>query len=336
MFKINYSQDFFTYNSLPKNSIGTNYASTIFYGDIVHINKPSLFINNRPSIGVFYEKNFLSNFSTSLNINWGELSTNNATQNFQSTILHASIENIIYFKKIRSNQNKIIPFITLGLGRLVFRSYSDLLDKDGNYYNYWEDGSIRDIPSIDSLSNSANFLSRDYVYETSISNDSVNFENLYIPASIGFLWKFKNVFNAKIFFTYNQLFTDWVDNISNGINDKFISIGLAVSVYFSRDGINYKKEKKQFVNIFENLDSDFDGIKDHDDKCQKTPKNVSILPNGCPVDSDFDGIPDFKDLEPYSKSIILIDDSGRTIKSYQNLNINLKFDTIINFKIEEF
>ena len=336
MFKIHYSQDFFNYNSLPKNSIGINYASTIFYGDIVNIKKPSLFINNRPSIGVFYEKNFLSNFSTSLNINWGELSANNATQNFQSTILQASIENIIYFKKIRSNQNKIIPFITLGLGRLVFQSYSDLLDKDGNYYNYWEDGSIRDIPSTDSLSNSANFLSRDYVYETSISNDSVNFENLYIPASIGFLWKFKNIFNAKIFFTYNQLFTDWVDNISNGINDKFISIGLAVSVYFSRDGINYKKDKKQFVNIFENLDSDFDGIKDHDDKCQKTPKNVSILPNGCPVDSDFDGIPDFKDLEPYSKSILLIDDSGRTIKSYQKLNINLKFDTIINFKMEEF
>lgn len=336
MFKINYSQDFLNYNSLPKNSIGINYASTIFYGDIVHINKPSLFINNRPSIGVFYEKNFLSNFSTSLNINWGELSTNNATQNFQSTILHASIENIIYFKKIRSNQNKIIPFISLGLGILVFQSYSDLLDKDGNYYNYWEDGSIRDIPSTDSLSNSANFLSRDYVYETSISNNSVNFGNLYIPASIGFLWKFKNIFNAKIFFTYNQLFTDWIDNISNGINDKFISIGLAVSVYFSRDGINYKKDKKQFVNIFENLDSDFDGIKDHNDKCQKTPKNVSILPNGCPVDSDFDGIPDFKDIEPYSKSIILIDDSGRTIKSYQNLNTNLKFDTIINFKIEEF
>jgi hypothetical protein len=334
--KINYSQDFLNYNSLPKNSIGINYASTIFYGDILHFNKPSLFINNRPSVGVFYEKNFLSNFSTSLNINWGELSTNNATQNFESTILHASIENIIYFNKIRSNQNKIIPFITLGLGGLVFKSYSDLLDKDGNYYNYWEDGSIRDIPPTDSLSNSANSLSRDYLYETSVSNDSVNFGNLYIPASIGFLWKFKNVFNAKIFFTFNQLFTDWVDNISNGINDKFISIGLAVSVYFSRDGINYKKDKKQFVNIFENLDSDFDGIKDHKDKCQKTPKNVSILPNGCPVDSDFDGIPDFKDMEPFSESIILIDDSGRTIKSYQNLNINLRFDTIINFMKEEF
>jgi hypothetical protein len=264
------------------------------------------------------------------------LSTNNTTQNFQSAIFFASIENIIYLKKIKSNENKIIPFITLGLGGLVFKSYSDILDQDGNYYNYWEDGSIRDIPQIDSLSNSANFLSRDYEYETPVSSDSVNFGNLHIPASIGFLWKFKNVFNAKIFFTYNQLFTDWIDNISNGINDKFISIGVAVSIYFSRDGVNYKKDKKQFINIFENLDSDFDGIKDHDDKCQKTPKNVSILPTGCPIDSDFDGIPDFKDLEPNSKSILFIDDSGRSIKSYRDYEIELKFDTIIPIRVDEF
>ena len=287
-------------------------------------------------MGLFYEKNFFSNLSTSLNINWGELSANNTTQNFQSTILHASIENIIYFKKIRSNQNKIIPFITLGIGRLVFKSYIDLLDRDGNYYNYWEDGSIRDIPQTDSLSNSANFLSRDYEYETSVAKNSANFGNLYIPASIGFLWKFKNVFNAKIFFTYNQLFTDWVDNISNGINDKFISIGVAVSVYFSRDGANYKKDKKQFINIFENLDSDFDGIKDHDDQCQKTPKKVSILPTGCPIDSDFDGFPDFKDLEPNSKSILFIDDSGRSIKSYSGYEIELKFDTIVPIRVDDF
>jgi hypothetical protein len=298
--------------------------------------KLSLFINNRPSVGLFYERNFFSNLSTSLNMNWGQLSTNNATQNFQSTILHASIENIIYLRKIKSNENKIIPFITLGIGSLSFQSYSDFLDQNGNYYNYWEDGSIRDIPQVDSLSNSANFLTRDYEYETSVSNDSVNYGNLYIPATIGFLWKFKNVFNTKIFLSYNQLFTDWIDNISNGINDKFISIGVAVSVYFSRDGVNYKKDKKQFINIFENLDSDFDGIKDHDDQCQKTPINVSILPTGCPIDSDFDGIPDYKDLEPNSKSILFIDDSGRSIKNYSGFEIELKFDTIIPIRVDEF
>ena len=262
------------------------------------------------------------------------MSTNNATQNFQSTIFHASIENIIYLKKVRSNENKIIPFITLGIGSLSFQSYSDFLDQNGNYYNYWEDGSIRDIPQVDSLSNSANFLTRDYEYETSVSNDSVNYGNLYIPATIGFLWKFKNVFNAKIFLSYNQLFTDWIDNISNGINDKFISIGVAVSVYFSRDGVNYKKDKKQFINIFENLDSDFDGIKDHDDQCQKTPKTVSILPTGCPIDSDFDGFPDFQDLEPNSKSILFIDDSGRSMKSYKTYKIELKFDAIIPLNVD--
>ena len=291
--------------------------------------KTSLFINNRPGIGLFYERNFFSNFSTSLNINCGQLSSNNATENFQSNILHTSIENIIYFKNVRSNQNKIIPFITLGLGRLVFQSYSDFLDRDGNFYNYWEDGSIRDIPQIDSMSNSANFLSRDYKYETSLNNDSIKNGNLYIPASIGFIWKFKNIFNTKIFFTHNQLFTDWIDHISDGINDKFISFGIALSVYFSRDAINYKKEKKQFINILNNLDSDFDGITDHSDDCQKTPKNIKVLSNGCPIDSDFDGIYDYKDLEPFSKSVKYIDDIGRSIDSPFVKEIDIKFDTII-------
>ena len=135
---------------------------------------PSLFINNRSSFGCFYEKNFFSNFSSSLNINWGKLSSNNSRQNFQSTILSASIENIFYLKKIRSNQNKIIPFITLGLGKIVFRSYSDILDQNGKYYNYWDDGSIRDISQGDTMSSSGNRLSRDYEFETEVSNDSVN------------------------------------------------------------------------------------------------------------------------------------------------------------------
>ena len=222
------------------------------------------------------------------------------------------------------------------MGRLIFRSYADLLDKDGHYYNHWDDGSIRDVPQSDTILSSANYLSRDYEYETPVSNKSVKYGNLYIPISIGLIWKFKNIFNAKLHLKYNQLFTDWIDNISDGVNDKIISIGVSISLYFSRDGINYKKDKKQFINILESLDSDLDGIKDHEDRCQKTPKNVTTLSNGCPIDSDFDGIPDFKDIEPNSKSIIFIDDSGRSLKSYSDYEIKLKFDTIIPLRIDEF
>ena len=69
---------------------------------------------------------------------------------------------------------------------------------------------------------------------------------------------------------------------------------------------------------------------------KKLQKNISILPNGCPIDSDFDGFPDFKDLEPNSKSILFIDDSGRSIKSYPGYEIELKFDTIIPIRVDDF
>ena len=62
-----------------------------------------------------------------------------------------------------------------------------------------------------------------------------------------------------------------------------------------------------FINILNNLDSDFDGITDHSDDCQKTPKNIKVLSNGCPIDSDFDGIYDYKDLELYHLELSVIE-----------------------------
>ena len=43
---------------------------------------------------------------------------------------------------------------------------------------------------------------------------------------------------------------------------------------------------------------------------------------------------DFQDLEPNSKSILFIDDSGRSMKSYKTYKIELKFDTIIPLNVD--
>ena len=41
------------------------------------------------------------------------------------------------------------------------------------------------------------------------------------------------------------------------------------------------------------------------------------IKNGCPLDSDFDGVYDYKDLEPYSKAMLYVDEFGRSIKIFQ-------------------
>ena len=330
------SQELPNYNQNLRNTFGVSITNSSFNGDIEILNKENFFLSSRFIYGLNYERTINHHFSVLTIINWGKLSSNNSIINFESSIFQTSVENVFYFNKIYNNENKLSPYLGLGVGLMRFESYSDLLNENGLPYNYWDDGSIRDVPQIDSL-NSV-YLSRDYVYETKLKNDSLNYSNysLFLPVSVGFLWKFKNLFNVKLFTTFNYLFSDWLDNVSNKENDQYYSIGFSINFFFSRDRINFKKEKKQYLNIFELIDSDQDGIIDHHDKCQKTPSDVIILKNGCPLDSDFDGIYDYKDLEPYSKAMLYVDEFGRSMNNISLKNINTQFDTIIVKEVKNF
>ena len=337
LFVKNYqSQKFPNYHQNSKNTFGLSISNSSFNGDIVKLTKENFLLSSRFIFGVNYERIIDHHFSILTNINWGKLSSNNSNINFESSIFQTSIENIIYFNKIYNNKNTLTPYFSLGVGIMRFESYSDLLNENGMSYNYWDDGSIRDIPQNDSLTSA--YLSRDYNYETKLEDDSILYSNysIFFPVSVGLLWKFKNLFNVKLFTTFNQLLTDWIDNISDGQNDQYFSLGFSINFFFSREGINFKKEKKQYLNIFDLIDSDLDGVIDHDDKCQKTPSNVVILKNGCPLDSDFDGVYDYKDLEPYSKAMLYVDKFGRSIKNISIKNSNVQFDTIIVKEVKNF
>ena len=330
------SQELPNYNQNPSNTLGLSIISSSFNGDIEKLNKENIFLSSRSTYGINYERIINNHLSILGNVNWGKLSSNNSFDNFESSIFQASLENVIYFNKIYNNLNKISPYLSLGVGVLRFNSYTDILNENGFSYNYWDDGSIRDIPQSDT--SSSIYLSRDYTYETKLNNDSINYSNysLFFPLSVGLLWKFKNLFNVKLFTTFNQLLSDWLDNISKGQNDQYFSFGFSVNFFLSRERMNFKKEKKQYLNIFDMIDSDLDGIIDHNDKCQKTPKNVTTLKNGCPLDSDFDGVYDYKDLEPYSKSMLYVDEFGRSIKNISDKNSNIQFDTIIVKEVKNF
>ena len=132
-----------------------------------------------------------------LNVDWGKnYPATTHKINFESSIFQTSIENVFYLNKIYNNENKISPYLSLGVGLMRFESYSDLLDENGLSYNYWDDGSIRDVPQIDSL-NSV-YLSKygdNMFMKTKLEkNDSINYSNysLFFPFLLDFLWKFKN------------------------------------------------------------------------------------------------------------------------------------------------
>ena len=85
--------------------------------------------------------------------------------------------------------NKTLIFLSLIL--LQFNSYGDLLDENNVPYNYWSDGTIRNIAESDTNAGNASFLFRDYNYETGLYNDSINYKNysFLAPITIGLKWK---------------------------------------------------------------------------------------------------------------------------------------------------
>jgi hypothetical protein len=334
---VNYqSQELLSFDEISKNTFGISVTNNSVNSDLGTLNKENFFSASRPIYGFKYERVLNNHISFLYNVSWGKLSSNSSNENFESSIIQSSIENVFYFKNIPTRNDKLSPYFSLGIGGLRFNSYTDKLDENGFYYNYWDDGSIRDISQEDTISNI--YLSRDYEYETKLKNDSINYSNysLIIPASAGIVWNCNNLFNVKLFLTFNQLLSDWLDNISEGKNDHYFTLGFSINLFFSKERMKFKKEKKEYLNIFHLDDSDFDGVLDHNDRCQKTPKEVNVLENGCPFDSDFDGFYDYEDLEPYSESMLYVDELGRSIKNITLQKSNIVFDTIVVKEVQNF
>jgi OOP family OmpA-OmpF porin len=58
------------------------------------------------------------------------------------------------------------------------------------------------------------------------------------------------------------------------------------------------------------IDSDHDGVFDHNDHCPDTPVGVKVDQWGCPLDHDKDGVPDFEDKCPNTPPGAIVDKYG--------------------------
>ena len=156
----------------------------------------------------------------------GKVSANNYDYtrplNFQSSIFSQGLQARYDFISKSHPDATITPFIGAGFEILFFRSYTDLLDANGNKYHYWSDGSIRsDVePSLN-----ATILYRDYVYETNIRDADFDGLGKYrqnclaFPFTAGARMRLSDRCAVHFFATYHMLRSDLIDGIS------FSSIG---------------------------------------------------------------------------------------------------------------
>jgi hypothetical protein len=320
----------------PTLGIGTGMFS--YYGDIYSKN----FQN--PSVSrIAYDLSVSQRLTDYLHFNFyvlfGQLGANermvegSRNLNFNSHIRAGGINLLYNFGNFLPKDRWASPYITLGIESFEFLSKTDLRDSEGNTYNYWSDGTIRNLPENDPNAMNAIEIQRDYTYESDIRTLNLDGFGKYaerswaVPVGAGAMMKINDYWTFKIGATMHFTFTDYIDGVTaksvanrvgNSRNDNFMMSSFSVHY-------NLGTKKKSLDTLDEDHfndidffaldleDFDKDGVPDTKDSCQGTPAGVPVDAFGCPMDDDGDGVPNNNDDEPATPKGVLVDIRGVTL-----------------------
>lgn len=301
-------------------SVGLGAGITTFFGDYKHGSAVSAFSRIRGGYSLTVEQRIGKYIGVSVNGIYGKLADSEIGKtrnlNFQTQIIQADLNLVVHFDNDLVFQRGSIfaPYINAGFGYFMFDSYTDLKDKDGKAYNYWSDGTIRDIAETDT--GTSTILHRDYKYESKLVDSTTNYarNSFAIPIGGGVKLKISDKLAVSLGGTYYMLMTDWVDNLKSGKNDNYFYGNVSLHYQFGKpyDDSDPIYRKVDFASL-DKMDTDGDGVNDGDDRCPGTPKGVKVDGKGCPDDSDQDGVPDYRDKEPLTKKNALVDENGVTL-----------------------
>jgi len=317
-----------------KPTIGLGTGMFSFYGDLYnkHFQNPSV-------SRIAYELSISQKLTDYLQFNFyalfGKLGANERITgsgrnlNFESQIRAGGI-NILYdFDNFLPKDRWASPYISLGVESFEFLSKTDLYDGEGRKYNYWSDGTIRDLAENDANSVNAVELHRDYTYESDIRTLNLDGFGKYaerswaIPVGAGAILKVNDYWNVKIGATMHFTFTDYIDGVTSksvgeragtSKNDNFMMTSISIHYNLGLKNNDEQSEEGDFSDVdffaLDLEDFDKDGVPDSKDSCQGTPAGVPVDAKGCPLDEDEDGVPDHNDDELSTPKGALVDTRG--------------------------
>ncbi len=320
---------------LPSVALGAGILS--FKGDIGNAASLSSFSRIRAGYNLTVEQRIGKYIGVSLNGVYGKLSDSERNKernlNFESTIMQGDLNLVLHFDNdLIFNRNSVFaPYLFVGIGYLKFDSYGDLKDKNDSSYNYWSDGTIRNISENDPMAATSTIIQRDYTFETQLTDSTTNYKRgtLGMPIGAGFNLKVLRNLSVNVGATYYLSFSDWIDNFKDGSNDKYIFANVSIQYTFGKekDDSNPVYNSVDF-SALDKLDADEDGVNDGDDRCPATPKGVKVNGKGCPDDNDEDGVPDYKDKELMTKQGAMVDVNGITQTDQMLAENQSKFDSL--------
>lgn len=252
-------------------------------------------------------------------------------RNFESQIRLGGLHIEYNFDNFLPKKRKVSPFIGTGFESFEFLSKTDLYDKNGNQYYYWQDGSIRNMAQNNPNAGNSIIIQRDYTYESDIRTMNVNGYGKYteqsfaIPISVGAIFHLSDRTFLKIGTTLHYTFTNYIDGVApqgSKLNDMFVMSSFSLHYDLSYLGRRKRNagdtlDAHHFDDVdfyaLDKEDADKDGVPDIKDSCPGTPAGVAVDKHGCPLDSDHDGVPDYLDKEPNTPAGSFVDADGVAI-----------------------
>ena len=286
-------------------SIGVHIGGLSYMGDISGTKGSTAFTYWKPAYGFYLEKKFGSIFGVSANGLFGKVSKSqlddNVFVNFESKVMNFDLNLLLDFDngKIINEESIFSPYLSFGVGYLSFDPRGDLMTNGMSYY-HWSDGTLRDVDqSTPGSDTSSVILNRDYDYESELKDSTTNYSKttFTVPIRFGLKFEISDNIDARISAAYILTFTDYLDNISGGGNDKMFYTSFGLQYNFGRTSKKDDKYKDFDFSEVDNTDFDGDGVNDIKDLCQNTPQGVEVDSKGCPLDGDEDGVPDYLDKE---------------------------------------
>lgn len=309
------------YKYIHKNpSIGFGIGTSYYFGDL---SKDKTLAGARiSSLGssFSYSYPFSNSFVGRANLNYNKLGqfgldTAGFYHNIKTAIFGLDlgaryrIDNDI----VMSSQLPFSVFVGAGLGYSFFNVKEDQRDENDQVYNYWSDGTIRNVAENDLDASNAQIIYRNYDFETKIQTQKNGF--LYTYFELGFGLKITTNLNAQFSYKHNFTFTDEIDGISmNNRKDKFIFLSAGLNWYFGKpERTNAEIIQAKVAEQIHLEDMDEDGVPDINDFCPRTPKGWEVDSKGCPLDDDEDGVPNKLDKEANTPKGNMVNKEGVTI-----------------------
>ena len=324
-------------NPVYKPVISFSYGVLDYFGDVQNSFLSPVIGNNAMAVNLSTYVDRKHYFVGNVNFLLGNLSGNSYDHsdltrnlNFRTSLTSIGANVEYRFAPFIKTGALIRPYISLGASILNFNAKGDLTDGNGQTYYYWQDGSIRDIP--ESTPGDAQFLYRDYTYETDLRDREQEEFGLgdysqtapAFPVTLGAHFRISDRAFFSLGVSYYYALTDMLDNVayegtsiqgSKG-NDSFFYSHLSLHFDLFSDPatrtVDLLYADVEFdESLFDDEDGDF--VLDIADRCPGTPYGIEVDSTGCPLDMDLDGVPDYLDDEPYSELGAWVDEHGVTI-----------------------